>query len=282
MAEKGTYGIREVHQSRSVLDVHLEEISTLGYTVVSDAIDQSEAAELGHLIDQVYATQRDEVGAEILAEINDLDIARCPLVYDDHFVALAIRDPVFKLISCLLGETFILQTQNGIINRPDQPNYQANWHRDLPYQHFVCSRPLAVSALYCLDAFSTANGAIEVLPGSHKTEVFPSADYVARRATAVEAEAGSAIVFDSMLFHSSGINESVAPRRAVNHVYSAPMIRQTISLPVALEGRFAQDSRLAALFGYAYEPGSSVKEWRLRRARIVETKVSENPDFSPG
>ncbi len=94
--------------------------------------------------------------------------------------------------------------QNGIINRSGEDHYQVTWHRDLNYQHFVSSRQLAISALYCIDDFSEATGATYLLPASHRSETFPSDAYVHRHQTAIEAPAGSVLVFERCCFTAPG------------------------------------------------------------------------------
>ena len=157
--------------------------------------------------------------------------------------------------------------QNGIVNLPVGTHAQASYHRDLPYQHFVSSRPLAVSALFCIEPFRPETGATTVIPGSHRIEPFPSAEVAAALDVPVRAEPGSFIVFDSMLFHRAGVNTSGAPRRAVNHVYTVPIIAQQISLPAALNGRHADDPAVRQLLGYDTEPAHSAMDWRERRLR---------------
>ena len=155
--------------------------------------------------------------------------------------------------------------QNGVLNPTASEHAQAAYHRDLPYQHFVSSRPLGLSALFCIDRFNRETGATIVLPGTHRVEAFPS-DAVAREIqTVVDADAGSFILFDSMLFHKAGPNVSASPRRALNQVYTVPIISQQISLPEALNGRYAEDPELAQLLGYVTRPAPSALAWRERR-----------------
>ena len=91
--------------------------------------------------------------------------ARCPLVYDEAFLALAAQAGVLALCRELLGDYVILMQQNGVINPSGQRHTQLAYHRDLPYQHFVSSRPLAISALFCIDPFTAETGATTVIPG---------------------------------------------------------------------------------------------------------------------
>jgi hypothetical protein len=48
----------------------------------------------------------------------------------------------------------VLHLQNGIINMPNEEHHQSSWHRDLPYQNWTSSEPLACNVFYCLDNFN--------------------------------------------------------------------------------------------------------------------------------
>lgn len=262
-----TYGVHERHGDEDALAVHVDCIRLSGYTVVRTEMAAGETADFGARLEAVYARQAAEFGgADRLAAIGDAMTVRCPLAYDEAFLRLATYGPLLALCRRLLGDYIVLMQQNGIINAPDQVHTQRAYHRDLPYQHFVSSRPLAISALFCIDPFTPDTGATTVIPGSHRVERFPSETVAERLDTPVTAEPGSFIVFDSMLFHRAGVNRSGRQRRAVNHVFTVPIIAQQISLPSMLQGRYADDPELARLLGYDTEPAPSVLDWRKRRA----------------
>jgi ectoine hydroxylase-related dioxygenase (phytanoyl-CoA dioxygenase family) len=226
---------------------------------VPGVIDEAELPEAHRWVDSVYEKQTSEVGGgQNLRAINDETIARCLLAYDDYFLKLATAPKIIALMEKLLGDYFTLLQQNAIINLPDMVSYQTSWHRDLIYQHFIPSRPIAVSALMCLDDFSKETGGTHVLPGTHKLEKFPSQAYVQRHEVAVNAKAGSAIVFDSMLFHRGGVNSSKHPRRGLNHLYSLPFIKQPIDLPRILDGKYADDDFLRKFLGYESQAAEDV------------------------
>lgn len=261
----GSYGVVERGTASTDAARIAERIRLAGYAVISGGFSSAEVADLSARLDQVMARQAEEFGADRLASIGDAMTARCPLVYDEAFVTLAAHPGVLAVCRELLGDYVILMQQNGVINPSGQRHTQVAYHRDLPYQHFVSSRPLAVSALFCIDPFTTETGATTMIPGSHRMEQFPSDSVAAELDTAVSAEPGSFIVFDSMVFHRAGENRSGRPRRAVNQVFSSPIIAQQISLPEALGGRYAKDPALARLFGYDVAPARSVTAWRERR-----------------
>lgn len=260
------YGIKEANTLASDVDRHVEEITVNGFTVVESALDDSQLNETRRRIDEVYQYQAKEVGgAPNLARINDELVARCLLAYDEFFLATATNPKVLAILEKLMGDYVTILQQNAIINMPGNKNYQSSWHRDLSYQHFIASRPLAVSALFCIDDFSEATGGTYMLPASHKVERFPSKEFVQKHERVVNAAAGSVLVFDSMLFHRGGFNRSDHPRRGLNHMYALPFIKQQISFPRMLNGKYREDQFLSKFLGYESEPEESVVQWRAKR-----------------
>ena len=111
-----------------------------------------------------------------------------------------------------------------------------------------------------------------MLPASHKIEAFPSHEFAEKNQQCISAKAGSVLVFDAMLFHRAGNNRSQSKRRALNHLYTLPFLKQQISIPEALQGRFRDDAFLSKFLGYASEPGKNVMQWRagkIERSRAV-------------
>ena len=267
-----TFGVKEFSRPASEAERHVEEIRLAGYTTLADVLTPDEVEEAREKIDRIYRKQLEEIGGEQQLEaINDSHNARCLLAYDDFFLGVARHQRVLEIVGAFLGDYFTLMLQNGVINVPvtgDEQN-AGYWHRDLNYQHFVSTRPVSVSALFCVDDFSEETGGTRVLPASHKAEEFPSEEFVLRHETGVEAKAGSVVVFDSMLYHRSGHNRSPRARRAINHMYTIPFIKQQISLPKILKGRYADDPFLSKFLGYESEPDESVVEFRARRLRRV-------------
>jgi ectoine hydroxylase-related dioxygenase (phytanoyl-CoA dioxygenase family) len=277
-----SYGIKEANTLVSEVDRQAEEIAVKGFTVVEGIIEDARLEETRRRVDQVYDAQAIEVGGlENLRRINDELVARCLLAYDEYFLAIATSPRILSLLERLLGDYFTILQQNAIINLPGRENYQTSWHRDLIYQHFVPSRPIAVSALVCIDDFSAGTGGTHVLPASHKLEKFPSQDYVTKHEEAVSARAGSAIVFDSMLFHRGGVNTSAQPRRGLNHLYALPFIKQQIDVPRILGGKYSDDEFLSKFLGYESEAAESVVHWRSQRLKRLTPPRTNPEDATP-
>jgi ectoine hydroxylase-related dioxygenase (phytanoyl-CoA dioxygenase family) len=267
------HGVRESHHNDNADDAAAEEIRNLGYTVIDSAFSATELQTIRDKATQIYDRQVRECGGDAnLQQMNDAWIARCALSYDDYFVRLAAHPLLLRLVAKLLGDNFILLGQNAIINQPDRQHHQVVWHRDLTYQHFVCSRPLGISAVYCIDDFTHVTGATTVLPASHKVETFPSREFVEKHQCSVEAPPGSIIVFDAMLYHRGGHNRSGRTRLGVNHIFVLPFLKQQIDLPSALGGKFRDDPVLGRLLGYESAPAASAYQWR--KAKIERARAS--------
>ena len=271
------YGVREKTLIGSSHEMHAEEIRIRGFTVVPQMLGAAQLPDIRRRLDAVYATQVRESGGECyLQAIDDAGIARCLLAYDSFFMEMLQEPRLLAIVELLLGPHYTLQLQNGVFNRASEDISQQAWHRDLPYQHFVTSRPIAVGALYCVDPFAPHTGGTRVLPGSHKVEAFPSAGYVERNEYSVRMDPGDALVFDAMLYHCAGSNQAANVRRGINHVYTLPFVQQQISLPDCLGPQFATHPMLAQLLGYTSAAPGSVSEWRERRWVRKATRSASN------
>ena len=244
----------------------VEEIGLRGFAIVEDLIEAEQLTRWREKIDRIYDQQEKQFGREALAAIEELDICRAPLLYDFDFVALAIHQRCLNIIRAFLGDWFVLNLQNAIINRPGEGHHQSAWHRDLPYQNYVISRPLAINVLLAIDDFSEETGGTQVLPFSHKSEILPSDFYIIANRQVAAASAGSAIVFDSMLFHRAGANRSSITRRAVNQVFTSPIIKQQYDFSRALGAQPGLEPAVARLLGYDSQVPVDDQMWRKMRS----------------
>jgi hypothetical protein len=230
------YGVLHRESAGSVLDDAAEQVRRIGYAVIDSGHSTEGLARLSKEFDLARARYVKKYGEADLRKLNELHTIRALLTHGDAgFIGLALNHNLLAVLGKLILGKYILNQQNGVINPPQETFSQGMWHRDLPYQHFVSTRPLAINALFCVDDFTTENGATFVLPASHKSEAFPSPAYIKRNAVQLEAKAGSFILLDCMLFHAGGFNNSGAARRGVNHVYTIPYFKQQINIPMNLK-----------------------------------------------
>jgi len=254
---KTSYGVLQQNQFDAVFDKVVEEVKTLGYAIVDSGYS---APILQNISDEFNRTQEHYVamyGESTLKSLNEIHTIRSPLTHGGEiFLNLALNEHVLSALRKLIPGKFILNQQNGVINPPQGTSNQGDWHRDLPYQHFVSTTPLAINALFCVDDFTVENGSTFVLPASHKSEAFPSERYIQNHAIQIEAKAGSYILLDCMLFHVGGFNKTHSARRAVNHIYNIPYFKQQINIPRNMKG-LELSAEIKDILGFNYvEPGS--------------------------
>lgn len=259
------YGDLKQVDCESDVDLYVEEIRNNGFTIIEGVLSESDLEVYREKIDRVYRLQEENFGSARLESIHETNMCRMPLKYDEHFIHIATQEIVLSVVKRFLGDFFILNLQNAIINTPNEEHHQSSWHRDLPYQNYVISNPLSINALFCIDDFSQETGGTIVVPYTHKTEILPSDKYIKKHAVTANAKAGSVIVFDSMLFHKAGYNSSNIIRRAVNHQYQIPLMKQFYDFPKALEGKFSDDRFLSQLLGYTSQVPLDDVRWRENR-----------------
>jgi ectoine hydroxylase-related dioxygenase (phytanoyl-CoA dioxygenase family) len=263
------YGIRDRAAASDEAGIAAESLQTLGYALVDGGYADAELAAFAGAFDAARAAAHAAAGGyEVLKAIDEHNTVRVPFAYDRRLLDIALNSRIRDVVNRLIGGYQVLSQQNGVVNPPDAEHYsQGAWHRDLPYQHVVFSHPMAVNALFCLDPFTADNGATLVLPATHKQEAFPSPAFVERHAIQVTAPRGWFIVLDSMVFHTGGINRTPRERRAVNNVYTSPILRQQIDLPAFLGDDFTRDPDLRRLLGYEVVTPRSDAEYFSRRRR---------------
>lgn len=242
----------------------LEDLREHGLCVVPGALAP---ATLARVRDALYRAADDDarLGRAARGFVLDQDdgnrrvwnlLARDPL-----FAALAEHPFALECVRATLGWPALLSNISGNIVGPgaaagvlhaDQVFVPLPWPR----------RPQGLNVAWCIDEFTRENGATEVVPGSHRLARNPQADDLDLELVPLEAPAGTALVFESRLWHRTGAN--IAPhaeRAAVFSFYTTPTYRTQenwfLTLDAALLER-ASDTLLTLLawktenFGLVY------------------------------
>jgi ectoine hydroxylase-related dioxygenase (phytanoyl-CoA dioxygenase family) len=277
------YGVHQQTTDADETDIAVEALRLVGHAVVDGGYDadalSSLSAAFDRSLDAMYSAHG---GREAMAAIDEHNTIRALLSTDRLFLDLATNDRIMAICRRMIGDYIVLNQQNGIINPPNRQSYnQAAFHRDLPFQHFVSSRPLAINALFCLDDFTAENGATFVIPGSHKQETFPADRTVELLRSQITAPKGSFIVLDALLYHSGAVNGTELPRRAINHLYTVPIIRPQIDLAAILGDDYTSDPELRRLLGYEVRiPASIPAYYAKRRTQLGVAPIPAVPSDS--
>lgn len=244
------------------LDEHLENIRIKGYTLLQDVITREECKMISSKLDKLEELQEKEFGIDRLKNLGELGIIRVPIEKDDYFQNLILNKDVFQVVSAIVNDTAILHLQNGVILHPTIHHTQANFHRDLTFLNFTSNKPFSISVFWAIDDFDKTSGGTWIVPSTHKISDWPSDEYLQNNAIQINADAGSVLIFDSMLIHKGGENKGNKKRRAVNHMYTRPFIKQQIDFPTLMKGRFDMESKISQVLGFWSIPPKNVEEYR--------------------
>jgi ectoine hydroxylase-related dioxygenase (phytanoyl-CoA dioxygenase family) len=264
------YGITRTSEIVSKIDFHIENIKINGYSIEENVIGEDECNWFSDKLEEIYFNQEKEFGKDKLEKINEIDIARMPFLYDKTFSNFFMHPLVLDLTEKILGENFQLHLQNGIINRPQKEHHQTSWHRDLPYQDWIVSKPLAFNAFYCLSDFRTENGATFVLPFSHNLDFFPSEKYVRENESQLIARKGAVIFFNSMIYHRAGVNVSKETRFGLNNMFVVPILKQQVIFGNCIKKDEFSDEEIK-IIGTRFDVPSNVIQFRLNKLNKIKS-----------
>lgn len=222
------------------VDRAMTELAETGVAVVPDVLTPAEtAAALERLWAASAESQRRGVPAHIAAlDPNPSNVRVFDLIGLDPFFGDLIAHPLAEaIVGGLLGRSFIVSNFTANIARPGSGSMVV--HSDLAaVMPGPWTVPLSANVIWCLTDVRADNGATLHLPGSHRftsTADLP-ADPV-EHMVPFEASAGSIIVMEGRVWHTSGRNITADEDRALLFgYYTAPFLRPqwnfTASLPV--------------------------------------------------
>jgi hypothetical protein len=199
--------------------------------------------------------------------IDEHNKIRLPIAYEPIFLKRATNSNILEICRWLVPVYVVPSQQNGVINRPHVDRYNQG----------VCGTPIfPISILFRRDRSHSTPSSASVrlqfrtaLPKCYQRRILrkhflPKTSLTLRPSQPSPRPDRSSFC---MAYHSGGVNTTDRARRAVNHVYSIPLIRQQIDLPSALGEQFVTDSAQRRLLGYDARTPDSVVEYIASRRR---------------
>ena len=232
--------------------------------VLDEALVREIRAAMYRARDRIHA----EVGEARLANAGELGVLRLMLKFEPVFLRLLAVPEILALVDATVSPTAVLHLQNGFI-LPSMPPastpkvFQNSFHRDFP--RYLNGYVASINTFLAIDAFTRNNGATLVAPGTHQKSAAPSTIGAGDGAFPAECEAGSALVFDSTLWHAAGENTSGKDRLAINQQFTRSWIKQQIDYVRALgaETVSRQPPRTQQLLGFYTRVVTSLDEYSL-------------------
>jgi ectoine hydroxylase-related dioxygenase (phytanoyl-CoA dioxygenase family) len=177
------------------------------------------------------------------------------------FEDLATDPRLMALLSRFLEGNFLLSATHAINLKPGE-TVQSIHTDDGFYRQPRASPAVGYSVIGAIDAFTAANGATEIIPGSH---LWSDEELAERRKdpkaleamlVPMEVPAGACFVFPGKLLHRGGANRTDRPRLAFTNQYCAGWARpqENFFLSVPKEIVRTMSPRAQALLGYELWP----------------------------
>lgn len=263
-----SYGVLETEPVGDELSIHVEEVRNIGYTTIASGLNENELKVIRENCLSTSELYKNLYSKYNLSSIGEENSFRCPALIDLDFLKIPSNIKLIEIVSRLITGEFFLNQQNLVVNPPKSNSYtQLKFHRDLPYQHYVSTRPLAINALFAVDDFTIQNGGTYVIPGSHKTERFPTDAYLESQQKQISVKAGTFLVLDCMVYHAAAPNLSENPRIGINHVFSTVMFRPQIDWQQAfLDSKVLGWEKYESLLGLQFSTPKNVESYLLSRS----------------
>ena len=197
-----------------------------GYLVVDNAITQQQVKSLRRALNATFKRNDKQFTDQLLEE-------------DKRFAFLLDNPPVLQRMRAILGTCVQLHSATSRVTEPGQEDQ--NWHRDVPWPVDPDGTPYGalpgqINCGYYLDELTTENGAVVILPGSHRALFRPPEGHPRfPEEKRVLAQPGQAVIFDGCLYHRGAANQSKKRRRVCLMCYQTAWMksREPFNGPIA-------------------------------------------------
>ena len=197
------------------------ELAELGYTILEDYMGQPMLDRMRVRVDELFAIEGDRAGSEFRQEENARRLAN--LVDKGEVFREAIgRAEILELVESVLGDGFKLGSLNLRSANPKSSSEQP-LHVDMGLLpdakgYATCN------CVWMLDDFTQENGALRVIPGSHRWGKRPqdALDNVYTphsQEVLVTGRAGTVVVMNAHAWHGGTANRTNRERRALHSFF---------------------------------------------------------------
>ena len=230
------------------VDKHVANVERNGFTVIERAIEPELVVTLRETIRRIEAEAPNLVQGSILRTVGLLGLNRI-------FRVPPLHPEVLPVVEGVLGPGCLLTLYDALDVTPGrnlQPLHNDDALMPLARPH----QAVVLTAMWALTDFTQERGATRVVVGSHKEPRLPdySKHQGAYATECVEMEAGSVLLLDGAIWHTSGENQTPdAWRLGMQVSYCAGFIRPLQNLMLSIPPDEAREypDELLALCGYA-------------------------------
>ncbi|MEZ6001937.1 phytanoyl-CoA dioxygenase family protein [Hyphomonas sp.] len=219
--------------ARIFTDAHRAHLAREGWCVVPEVIDAARTEDaLARLWSAADASEKR--GVSTFMPVLDPNASNVRVFFllelDEIFRELIRNSDALEMVEAVLGPDFMISNFTANIAQPGSKSMALHSDQSIVVPE-PWVQPWSVNIIWCLTDVTPENGATLFIPGSHKwtsrKDVPPDADKMLQP---FEAKAGSVVVMDGRLWHTSGANVTQDQDRALLFgYYSAPFLRPQVN-----------------------------------------------------
>jgi ectoine hydroxylase-related dioxygenase (phytanoyl-CoA dioxygenase family) len=227
-----------------------EMLDDRGYVVLPGFMRANLLDELRRRTEKIFEREGENAGSEFRIEPGSRRLANL-VAKGEVFERIVCMPEVLEYIEAVLGPEFKLSSLNARSANPHSIESQQPLHADMgavadERGYWVCN------TVWMLDDFTLDNGALRVVPGSHRWRKLPQNELADPRAphpqeVLVTGCAGDVVVVNAHMWHGGTANNTSNDRRAVHGFYcrnDKPQQQyQKALIPQAVQERFSPSLR---------------------------------------
>lgn len=200
-----------------------------GFIILKDIFSEDLLKKVRETADNIFMNHDSEQNKTAFAKYYLPDRKDQGVMYDVFFrypifSKMVLNDTILDELEKILGSNIFLY-ENSLLRKPKNSSNEVPWHQDFINRP---DEPKKYIVWIAIDDVTIKNGALKVIPGSHKHGFFkyftvPGETHHTRleltnfdtsKFTFVELKAGDVLIFDQLLVHSSDRTPGEDPRRA--------------------------------------------------------------------
>ncbi len=206
-----------------------KEFNTQGYSILENVLSTDFVSKIkGELTNAI----EQEVNYHAKNDYIDFGMVMLCSLYGGSFIDILDNPRITEPFNLILGDGCIIYAYTSSSMPPHRTNYSARIHVDCP--RLIPGYITNMAATILLDDFTEENGAMWYLPYSQDLMEAPSNEYFLKNAKRLIEKAGTAIFFNSRIWHMGGHNKTNKWRHALTFNISRPWMKQRIDIPRAM------------------------------------------------
>ena len=224
----------------TINDEQVQQFREQGYFILENVFTPGEMDDLTGVI-EAYQRRHDEAlrekgGTEGISRAGEISFTSHLAEKDEKLREFCLRPEFVTIATRLLGPDVDLYWNQAVFKGPEGEK-EFPWHQDDGYTPVEPSPYLTL--WLALNDATEENGCISVIPGSHKQGRVPHRPSPIGlichelddpdQGVMVPVKAGSMAVFQSLMFHKSGVNRSKGVRKAYILQYSHAGLKNAIT-----------------------------------------------------